>query len=171
MNQAPSAAEMEAAALVAVSSSPNSAVSSFQVDLSGAIAGSGGGGSRNDSGDADRACSRASDEEENGPTRKKLRLSKEQSAYLEESFREHNTLNPVSSTTQGPCPNPNPSPPVNSWPLFHVAEAEGSSGEAAQPPASAGGGLVSEQESQVLFFIPPRNWVTSGLIVEKRMRL
>ncbi|CAA6664708.1 unnamed protein product [Spirodela intermedia] len=73
---------------------PNSAVSSFQVDLSGAIAGGGGAGSRNDSGEADRACSRASDEEENGPTRKKLRLSKEQSAYLEESFREHNTLNP-----------------------------------------------------------------------------
>ncbi|CAA7401307.1 unnamed protein product [Spirodela intermedia] len=85
---------MEAVAVVAVSSSPNSAVSSFQVDLSGAIAGGGGAGSRNDSGEADRACSRASDEEENGPTRKKLRLSKEQSAYLEESFREHNTLNP-----------------------------------------------------------------------------
>ncbi|ERN15597.1 homeobox-leucine zipper protein HOX11 [Amborella trichopoda] len=29
-----------------------------------------------------------------GSTRKKLRLSKEQSAYLEESFKEHNTLNP-----------------------------------------------------------------------------
>ncbi|KAI9154076.1 hypothetical protein LWI28_020620 [Acer negundo] len=31
---------------------------------------------------------------ENGLTRKKLRLSKEQSAFLEESFKEHNTLNP-----------------------------------------------------------------------------
>ncbi|KAH9327509.1 hypothetical protein KI387_007687 [Taxus chinensis] len=38
--------------------------------------------------------SRTSDEEEIGSTRKKLRLSKEQSALLEESFREHSTLNP-----------------------------------------------------------------------------
>lgn len=36
-----------------------------------------------------------SEEEEDGSPRKKLRLSKEQSAYLEESFKEHNTLNPV----------------------------------------------------------------------------
>ncbi|XP_073047448.1 homeobox-leucine zipper protein HAT14-like isoform X2 [Primulina eburnea] len=35
-----------------------------------------------------------SDEEENGLARKKLRLSKEQSAFLEDSFKEHNTLNP-----------------------------------------------------------------------------
>eukprot|EP00246_Nothoceros_aenigmaticus_P003521 TRINITY_DN14695_c0_g1_i1.p1 TRINITY_DN14695_c0_g1~~TRINITY_DN14695_c0_g1_i1.p1 ORF type:complete len:259 (+),score=16.06 TRINITY_DN14695_c0_g1_i1:89-778(+) len=38
--------------------------------------------------------SRGSDEEEGGATRKKLRLSKEQSALLEESFKEHSTLNP-----------------------------------------------------------------------------
>ncbi|BBN03526.1 homeobox-leucine zipper protein [Marchantia polymorpha subsp. ruderalis] len=45
----------------------------------------------------DRTCdisSRGSDEEEGGTTRKKLRLSKEQSALLEESFKEHSTLNP-----------------------------------------------------------------------------
>lgn len=45
----------------------------------------------------DRTCevsSRGSDEEESGGTRKKLRLSKEQSALLEESFKEHSTLNP-----------------------------------------------------------------------------
>ncbi|CAM6110387.1 unnamed protein product [Calypogeia fissa] len=45
----------------------------------------------------ERACdmsSRGSDEEEGGTTRKKLRLSKEQSALLEESFKEHSTLNP-----------------------------------------------------------------------------
>ncbi|KAI3678170.1 hypothetical protein L6452_37452 [Arctium lappa] len=35
-----------------------------------------------------------SDEEENGLGRKKLRLTKEQSAFLEDSFKEHNTLNP-----------------------------------------------------------------------------
>ncbi|XP_058212213.1 homeobox-leucine zipper protein HOX11 [Rhododendron vialii] len=48
----------------------------------------------------DGSSSRGSDhegeeEEENGfMTRKKLRLSKEQSAFLEDRFREHNTLNP-----------------------------------------------------------------------------
>jgi homeobox-leucine zipper protein len=37
-----------------------------------------------------------SDEEDGGDgSRKKLRLSKDQSALLEESFKEHNTLNPV----------------------------------------------------------------------------
>lgn len=35
-------------------------------------------------------------DDENGLTRKKLRLTKEQSAYLEDSFKEHSTLNPVS---------------------------------------------------------------------------
>lgn len=35
-----------------------------------------------------------SDDEDEGTTRKKLRLSKEQSALLEESFKEHSTLNP-----------------------------------------------------------------------------
>ncbi|KAJ9558365.1 hypothetical protein OSB04_012979 [Centaurea solstitialis] len=48
----------------------------------------------NDVVEVERASSRASDEDENGISRKKLRLSKEQSAYLEESFKEHNTLNP-----------------------------------------------------------------------------
>lgn len=37
--------------------------------------------------------------DENGLTRKKLRLSKQQSAFLENSFKEHSsTLNPVSNT-------------------------------------------------------------------------
>ncbi|XP_031483653.1 homeobox-leucine zipper protein HOX27-like [Nymphaea colorata] len=45
--------------------------------------------------ETERASSRCSDEEEGGSSaRKKLRLSKEQYAYLEESFREHSTLNP-----------------------------------------------------------------------------
>ncbi|KZV36410.1 hypothetical protein F511_03851 [Dorcoceras hygrometricum] len=46
---------------------------------------------------ADRGCANSrgtSDDEENGVARKKLRLSKEQSAFLEDSFKEHNTLNP-----------------------------------------------------------------------------
>ncbi|KVH89376.1 Homeodomain-containing protein [Cynara cardunculus var. scolymus] len=45
---------------------------------------------RNDTGEL---VSRASDEDENGIYRKKLRLSKQQSGYLEESFKDHSTLN------------------------------------------------------------------------------
>ncbi|XP_019158787.1 PREDICTED: homeobox-leucine zipper protein HOX11-like isoform X2 [Ipomoea nil] len=49
-------------------------------------------------GEAERASSRASDEDENNGgvnnARKKLRLSKQQSAFLEESFKENHTLNP-----------------------------------------------------------------------------
>ncbi|KAF8403922.1 hypothetical protein HHK36_012028 [Tetracentron sinense] len=80
-------------------SSPNSTVSSFQIDFC-MYGGSGGMGSKRDADAAanevemERASSRASDDEENGLTRKKLRLSKDQSAFLEESFKENNTLNP-----------------------------------------------------------------------------
>ncbi|KAL5098484.1 hypothetical protein RYX36_002811 [Vicia faba] len=91
-----------------LSSSPNSAASSFQMDLciysrggSGCGGGGGGGGSLSGSGDGEgydqRNSSRVSDEDDNsgvGNTRKKLRLSKDQSAFLEESFKEHHTLNP-----------------------------------------------------------------------------
>ncbi|KAL8463826.1 hypothetical protein ACS0TY_033682 [Phlomoides rotata] len=85
--------------------SPNSgAVSSFQMDFS--IFRSARGkrdfeqfaGAAASNGDCDEnrgASSRGSDEEENGiNARKKLRLTKEQSAFLEDSFKEHNTLNP-----------------------------------------------------------------------------
>ncbi|CAJ1908225.1 unnamed protein product [Sphenostylis stenocarpa] len=58
-------------------SSPTSAVSSFRMDF----------WSR-------KSCDGASDYNENGSTRKKLRLSKTQSAFLEDSFKEHTTLNP-----------------------------------------------------------------------------
>ncbi|XP_043707911.1 homeobox-leucine zipper protein HAT9-like [Telopea speciosissima] len=44
--------------------------------------------------EVERVSSRASDEDEEGSARKKLRLTKEQSALLEDSFREHSTLNP-----------------------------------------------------------------------------
>lgn len=74
-------------------SSPNSAVSSFQMDFS-IMNGNGNaaaGAERNDS----RERGADSDDEENGSTRKKLRLTKEQSAFLEDSFKEHTTLNPV----------------------------------------------------------------------------
>ncbi|MCD7446814.1 hypothetical protein HAX54_016908 [Datura stramonium] len=86
-------------------SSPNSVASSFRLDFGlfkSCVNIIGVGNKRNsesaggnDGGEPERASSRASDEDENGVnTRKKLRLSKEQSAYLEESFKEHHTLNP-----------------------------------------------------------------------------
>ncbi|KAK2422137.1 homeobox-leucine zipper protein HOX11 [Trifolium repens] len=94
-----------------LSSSPNSAASSFPMDLciyNRGGSGGGGGGSLSGSGGNKREfsdgegydqrnSSRVSDEDDNcggGNTRKKLRLSKDQSAFLEESFKEHHTLNP-----------------------------------------------------------------------------
>ncbi|KAG6429037.1 hypothetical protein SASPL_107076 [Salvia splendens] len=79
-------------------SSPNSAVSSFQVDFSMFRSAR---GKRdfeqlsgfNSEAEGDRGGA-GSDDEENGLARKKLRLTKDQSAFLEESFKEHNTLNP-----------------------------------------------------------------------------
>ncbi|KAK7263289.1 hypothetical protein RJT34_30876 [Clitoria ternatea] len=70
--------------------SPHSAVSSFS---SGRVK-----RERDEDAEAtelERVSSRNSDEEEDGTTaRKKLRLTKEQSALLEESFKQHSTLNP-----------------------------------------------------------------------------
>jgi len=75
-------------------SSPSSAVSPFQMDFS-MRNGNAEFGGRNRREQQEGEGTRASDDEENGSTRKKLRLSKEQSAFLEESFKEHTTLNPV----------------------------------------------------------------------------
>lgn len=77
-------------------SSPNSAVSSVS-----------GGGKQSERDDDNAAavagertsCSRGSDDDDGGGSdaaRKKLRLTKEQSMVLEETFKEHSTLNPVS---------------------------------------------------------------------------
>lgn len=68
-------------------SSPNSTVSS----LSGKR-------SEREENDGERASSSLEMEDDGGDAaaRKKLRLSKEQAAVLEETFKEHNTLNPVS---------------------------------------------------------------------------
>lgn len=74
--------------------SPHSAVSSFssggrvkrERDVSGEDI------------EEEKASSRVSDEDEDGSNaRKKLRLTKQQSALLEESFKLHSTLNPVCS--------------------------------------------------------------------------
>ncbi|RLM60773.1 homeobox-leucine zipper protein HOX27-like [Panicum miliaceum] len=109
VNRAPSSAAASASAFAALedeeeedpgagalsSSSPNDSAGSFPLDLGrraraeGAAARAGG----------ERSSSRASDEDEGASAaRKKLRLSKEQSAFLEESFKEHSTLNPETST-------------------------------------------------------------------------
>jgi homeobox-leucine zipper protein len=88
--------EDAAAAGAAVSSSPNDSGGSYPMDFSApgergasdAAPGGGGGGSR------------GSDDDDGGSARKKLRLSKEQAAFLEESFKEHSTLNPVSRSAR-----------------------------------------------------------------------
>ncbi|KAF8032783.1 hypothetical protein BT93_D1622 [Corymbia citriodora subsp. variegata] len=69
-------------------SSPNSTISSVSGKRGEREMVSGG-----EDNEAERDC-RGSDEEDGENSRKKLRLSKDQSAVLEESFREHNTLNP-----------------------------------------------------------------------------
>ncbi|XP_040377475.1 homeobox-leucine zipper protein HOX19-like isoform X2 [Oryza brachyantha] len=81
-------------------------------DAAGGAAGSGGGGAahsvsslsvgavkreRAEEADGERVSSTAAgrdDADDDGSTRKKLRLTKEQSALLEDRFREHSTLNP-----------------------------------------------------------------------------
>ncbi|XP_059442466.1 homeobox-leucine zipper protein HAT4-like [Corylus avellana] len=69
-------------------SSPNSTISSVSGKRSEREA-------NGEDHETERASSRGiSDEEDAETSRKKLRLSKDQSAILEESFKEHNTLNP-----------------------------------------------------------------------------
>ncbi|KAL4324907.1 hypothetical protein GQ457_11G022290 [Hibiscus cannabinus] len=86
VNSLPSTVDCEEEAGV---SSPNSTISSVSGKRSEREAING------DEIDIERACSRGISDDEDGDTsRKKLRLSKDQSAVLEESFKEHNTLNP-----------------------------------------------------------------------------
>ncbi|XP_010939328.1 homeobox-leucine zipper protein HAT22 [Elaeis guineensis] len=73
-------------------SSPHSTLSSFSTAYPPSIKREKDAGS--DVGEVERVFSRASDEEEDASARKKLRLTKEQSALLEERFKEHSTLNP-----------------------------------------------------------------------------
>ncbi|KAK9144568.1 hypothetical protein Sjap_004471 [Stephania japonica] len=74
-------------------SSPNSTISTVSGKRSSGERGEAINGEENDV--DERACSRGiSDEEDADTSRKKLRLSKDQSAILEDSFKEHNTLNP-----------------------------------------------------------------------------
>ncbi|XP_008664503.1 homeobox-leucine zipper protein HOX27 [Zea mays] len=99
VNRAPSVAgsalaledDEEEPGAAALSSSPNDSAGSFPLDLGGPRAHAEGAAAR---AGGERSSSRASDEDEGASARKKLRLSKEQSAFLEESFKEHSTLNP-----------------------------------------------------------------------------
>lgn len=93
VNRLPAAVAEEADDGTPLSSSPNS-VSSFHMDFYTRNGNAGSKNKREHEGEGERTSSRASDDDENGSTRKKLRLSKEQSAFLEESFKEHTTLNP-----------------------------------------------------------------------------
>ncbi|KAL2472074.1 Homeobox-leucine zipper protein HAT4 [Abeliophyllum distichum] len=86
VNRLPTAADADEEAGV---SSPNSTISSVSGKRSEREA------TGSDELELERDCSRGiSDEEDGDGSRKKLRLSKDQSAILEESFKEHNTLNP-----------------------------------------------------------------------------
>ncbi|XP_010531658.1 PREDICTED: homeobox-leucine zipper protein HAT4 [Tarenaya hassleriana] len=89
VNRAPSTSEAAECDDEAGVSSPNSTVSS----ASGKRSERETNGSEDH--DTDPPCSRGISDEEDGDTsRKKLRLSKGQSAVLEETFKDHNTLNP-----------------------------------------------------------------------------
>ncbi|XP_047326959.1 homeobox-leucine zipper protein HAT4-like [Impatiens glandulifera] len=86
VNRLPSVIDCEEEAGV---SSPNSTVSSISGKRCERLEPTG------DDHDGDRDFRQTiSDEEDGDPSRKKLRLSKDQSVILEESFKEHNTLNP-----------------------------------------------------------------------------
>ncbi|KAF5460147.1 hypothetical protein F2P56_020036 [Juglans regia] len=87
VNRLPSTGDCEEEAGV---SSPNSTISSLSGKRSASEREANG-----EEHDLERDCSRGISDEEDGETsRKKLRLSKDQSNILEESFKEHNTLNP-----------------------------------------------------------------------------
>ncbi|XP_008790281.1 homeobox-leucine zipper protein HAT9-like [Phoenix dactylifera] len=75
-------------------SSPHSTVSSFSSAYPPSVKREKDAGGEEAEAEAERLSSRASDEEEDGSARKKLRLTKEQSALLEDRFKEHSTLNP-----------------------------------------------------------------------------
>ncbi|KAJ7003444.1 homeobox-leucine zipper protein HAT4 [Populus alba x Populus x berolinensis] len=86
VNRLPSTADCEEEAGV---SSPNSTISSVSGKRSERE------GINGEEHEMERDYSRGISDEEDGDTsRKKLRLSKDQAAILEESFKEHNTLNP-----------------------------------------------------------------------------
>ena len=109
VNRAPSTVVVDVEDEGAGVSSPNSTVSSVmsgkrsERELMAAAAAVGGGGRVGDNEIERASCSLGggSDDEDgsgNGDdcSRKKLRLSKEQALVLEETFKEHSTLNPVS---------------------------------------------------------------------------
>ncbi|KAJ4892340.1 Homeobox-leucine zipper protein ATHB-4 [Raphanus sativus] len=102
VNRSPAAAVVDSEEEAVGVSSPNSTVSSVSGNKRDLVAAAGGGG-EGDETEVERAsCSHGggsggSEDEDGGNndgTRKKLRLSKEQALVLEETFKEHSTLNP-----------------------------------------------------------------------------
>ncbi|XP_050229614.1 homeobox-leucine zipper protein HAT22-like [Mercurialis annua] len=82
-------------------SSPSAVSNSFshssmkkEIESVGGGGGGGNGGGAAEEEEKERVSSRGSDEDEDGSPRKKLRLTKQQSAILEDNFKEHSTLNP-----------------------------------------------------------------------------
>lgn len=92
VNRAPvTTVDMEEETGVSVSS-PNSAISSLSGNKRSVV------NERSELANGDEILEFSrSDDEDGDNSRKKLRLTKDQSAILEESFKEHNTLNPVST--------------------------------------------------------------------------
>ncbi|RCV11900.1 hypothetical protein SETIT_2G224000v2 [Setaria italica] len=149
------AAGAGAGAAAAASSSPNNSAGSFPTDFSAqGQAGTGGGGG------GDRAGSRASDEDDGGSARKKLRLSKEQSAFLEESFKEHATLNPKQKLALAKQLNLRPRQVEDEAEAdgggLRVPEALLRDADRGEPAAAEGaGGAARAQDGAPLLHAPP----------------
>ncbi|KAG0469206.1 hypothetical protein HPP92_018534 [Vanilla planifolia] len=144
VNQTPFGEDAEEGA--AISLSPNSSISSFPMELAGGM------DFATAAVEAERASSKGSDDEDNGGARKKLRLSKEQSAFLEESFKEQNTLNPVRNRARQPsfreALNDGSWRFLNVNLCFFILEAEVGSCQAAQSPPSSSRSLVPKSPCQ-----------------------
>lgn len=96
---------------------------------------------------SERDDNEGDDDGQNSP--KKLRLSKEQTMILEESFGEHNTLNPVSSLRLLAYLWLNVFRRLTLLVIDSCAETEAGVGKAAEPAAETSGSLVSKQKSKV----------------------
>ena len=139
-------------------SSPNSNVSSVsgnKRDLAAAARGEG------DEAEAERAsCSHGggscgSDDEDGGNgdgSRKKLRLSKEQALVLEETFKEHSTLNPVSGIFVKITLEGKHLKPASSYFIFEPsdwAEAKAGTSETVESEDKASRSVVPEPQGKV----------------------
>ena len=92
----------------------------------------------------ERVCCRISDEDEDGcNTRKKLRLSKQQSALLEESFKQNSTLNPVSFSIYIPLLNQLYKSSIHILSFFS-SETKANLSQTPKPTPKTSGSMVSK---------------------------